>query len=96
MINEFMSLEILATFTGLVVAVGVIVQFTKSMIKGNFDDVAVRVYTLVISLILTFVFARTGTGLENIILTIINSIIVAVSTMGAYEVITDPKAEKRK
>ena len=33
MMNDFMSLELLATFAGLVAAVSLIVQFTKSIIK---------------------------------------------------------------
>ncbi len=94
--NDFMTLEVLATFAGLVLAVGIIVQFTKSIIKKKFDDVAVRIYTFIISLILTFIFACTGSGIENILLTIINSIIVAVASMGGYELLADPKALKHK
>ena len=96
MYNDFITLETLATFAGLVAAVSIIVQFTKSLIKNRFGDAAVRVYTFIISLILTFIFARSGQGIEGIILTIINSIIVAIAAMGGYEVIADPKAEKKK
>lgn len=96
MYNEFMSLEVLATFAGLVTAVALIVQFTKSLIKKKFDDVYVRVYALVISLILTFIFAGMGNNIDGIVLTIINAIIVAVAAMGAYEGISDPLAKKSK
>jgi hypothetical protein len=94
--NDFMTVETLSTFAGLVAAVSIIVQFTKPLIKKNFIDGAVRIYTFVISLILTFVFARTGQGLQGILLTVINSILIAMSAMGAYETIADPKAEKEK
>ncbi len=94
--NEFMTLEILATFAGLVAAVGIIVQFTKQIITNKFSDAIVRLYTLAISLVLTFVFAGSGAGVENILLTVINAIIVAISAMGAYEIIADPKAKKSK
>jgi len=95
-VNDFLTTEMLATFVGLVLATTLIVQFTKDIVKNKFSDVYVRLYTLCISLILTFVFARAGTGLEDVILTIINSIIVSMASMGGYELISDPKAEKSK
>lgn len=55
MYNEFMTVEMLATFAGLVAAVSIIVQFTKSIIKRNFNDGAVRLYAFVIALGLTFI-----------------------------------------
>ena len=94
MLSDFMSAEMLTTFAGLVVAVGLIVQFTKDIIKSKFSDVYVRLYTFIISLILTFVFACAGSGIENIMLTIINATIVSVAAMGGYELISDPKAKK--
>lgn len=94
--NDFMTPDILATFAGMVAAVTVIVQFSKSIIKKNFADYAVRLYAFAVSLVLTFIFARTGQGVQGIVLTIINAIIVTVSSTGAYEMIADPKAEKAK
>lgn len=94
--NDFMTVETLSTFAGLVAAVSIIVQFTKPLIKKNFIDGAVRIYTFVISLILTFVFARTGQGLQGILLSVINSILIAMSAMGAYETIADPLGEKER
>ena len=94
--NDFMTPDTLSTFAGLVAAVSIIVQFTKPLIKKNFIDGAVRIYTFVVSLILTFVFASTGQGLQGILLTVINSILVSLTAMGTYETIADPKAEKEK
>lgn len=96
MYNDFITMETLATFAGLVAAVSIVVQFSKSIVKKRFGDAAVRVYTFIIALILTFIFARSGTGIEGIVLTIINSIIIAIAAMGGYEIIADPKAEKKK
>ncbi len=96
MYNEFMTMEVLATFAGLVAAVSIIVQFTKSIIKKNFGDSAVRLYAFIIALILTFIFARTVQVVEGIVLTIINAILVSIAAMGGYEVFADPKAEKEK
>ncbi len=91
-----MNLDILINFAGLVAAVSLIVQFTKSIVKRKFGDSMVRIYALVISLILTFIFARSGRSIEGITLTIINSILITITSMGAYEMIVDPKAEKSK
>lgn len=94
MYNEFMTAEVLATFVGLVAAVSIIVQFTKSIVKKSLGDAYVRLYAFIISLILTFIFAKAGTGIEGVVLTIINAILISIASMGAYESIADPKAEK--
>ena len=94
--NEFMTAETLATFAGLVAAVSIVVQFTKSIIKKNFGDQVVRIYAFIIALILTFIFAKSGQGIEGIVLTIINAILVSLTSMGAYEVVVDPRAEKER
>jgi len=93
-VNEFMTLEVLATFAGLAAAVGVIVQFTKGLIKKQFDDYVVRIYAFVVALILTFIFAPAGEGASGVALTILNAILVTLTAMGGYEAITDPTAKK--
>lgn len=95
-IDDFITPEVLATFWGLVAATALVVQFTKPFIKERFTDVAVRVYTFIISLILTFVFAYQGTGIQGVILTILNAITISIGAMGTYEIIVDPYAEKTK
>ncbi|WP_026896304.1 hypothetical protein [Clostridiisalibacter paucivorans] len=96
MYNYFINKEILGTFTGLVVTVNIIVQFTKFIVKDRFGDSFVRLYNFIISLILTFIFARVGEDLEGIALTVINAVLISLASMGAYETVTDPKAEKQK
>lgn len=96
MLNEFMSLEMIGSFAGLVLAVTLVVQFTKSIVKQQFGDSFVRLYAFVVSLLLTFLFARISGGVEGIALTVINSIIITITSMGGYELIADPKAEKGK
>jgi len=94
MFNDFMSMETLTTFAGLTGAVMLIVQFTKSLVKNKLGDSFVRLYSFIIALILTFVFARQGNQVQDIILTIINSIMITMASMGGYEMITDPMAKK--
>lgn len=94
--DNFMTPEVLTTFTGLVLATNIIVQFTKSIIKKQLGDSYVRLYAFIIALILTFVFSKTGEGIQGIIITIINAILVTMAAMGSYEIVSDPLAQKRK
>lgn len=96
MYDDFMTPEVLTTFVGLVLATNVIVQFTKSIIKKQLGDSYVRLYTFIIAFILTFAFSKTGEGIQGIIITLINAILITIAAMGGYEMISDPLAQKRK
>lgn len=96
MFEEFMNTETLTTFAGLTTAVILIVQFTKSLIKKKFGDVVVRLYSFVIALLLTFIFTNDGNSPQEIIITIINAIMITISSMGGYELIADPMALKTR
>lgn len=95
MYNDFMTPEVLTTFVGLVLATNLIVQFTKSIIKKQFGDSFVRLYAFIIALILTFFFSKIGEGFQGIIITIINAILVTMAALGGYEIVSDPKAQKK-
>lgn len=92
--NDFFTLELLATFAGITLATALIVQFTKGLLKKEFDDYIVRIYAFVIALILNFIFAPAGTGIQGVVLTVINAVLVTLTAMGGYEAITDPLAKK--
>lgn len=94
MFDNFMTMDILTTFAGLTGAVILIVQFTKSFVKKRFGDSMIRLYAFIISLILTFAFARTNEGFQGIILNIINAIMITIASAGGYEIIADPMAQK--
>lgn len=98
MSGEFFTLESLATFAGMVAAVSLIVQFTKPFFKSSLQDWVIRPYTLFIALIVqSFVlYVRENFTVETVGLGIINSVLVALTSMGGYEVITDPAAKKRQ
>lgn len=95
MFNDFMDASILTTFVGLVSAVTIIVQFTKAFVKKKFGSSMVRLYAFIISLILTLIFSRQGSGIQAIIIAIINALMITVASMGGYEALSDPLAEKR-
>lgn len=96
MFDNLMGADSLATFVGLTTAVTVIVQFTKSIVKKRFGDSIVRLYAFIVALVLTFVFAKEGSGVEAIIVTVINAMMITAASMGSYEVLSDPMALKVK
>lgn len=102
--SDFITVDYLMTFTGLVVILGLIVQFTKGIIKATFSEQAVRTYAFVWALALIGITYWSkgmldATGREiaiTLLLVLINAIIVTLAAMGGYELFTDPKAEKTK
>jgi hypothetical protein len=102
--SDFITVDYLATFTGLVVVLGLIVQFTKGLIIKTFSEQAVRGYSFAWSLALiglTYwskgLFDAAGREIAmTLLLVLINAIIVTLAAMGGYELITDPKATKTK
>lgn len=97
MFDDFMNAEMLTTFAGLAGAVLIIVQFTKSIVKKRFGDSFIRIYAFIISLILTIVFGRNSFNAEGIVLSLINAMLITVTSFGGYEMMADPMAQgKRK
>lgn len=95
MFKDFMNPEMLTTFVGLTTAVTVIVQFTKAIVKKKFGSSVVRIYAFIIALILTLIFARETTGVQGIFLCVINALMITAASMGGYEVLSDPLAQKK-
>lgn len=96
MFNDFMTPEILTTYAGLTGALIIIVQFTKSMVKRQFGDSSVRLYSFIIALILTSIFASHGFSFQGIMLTIINAVMITIGSMGGYEMLADPLAKSNR
>jgi phosphoglycerol transferase MdoB-like AlkP superfamily enzyme len=93
--DDFMTMDIMTTFIGLTTAVMIIVQFTKSIVKKKLGDSFVRLYAFIIALILSFAFAKQGNDFQGIILTIINAMMITIASIGGYEVVSDPLAQKK-
>ena len=104
MFNDFITIDFLYTFGGLLVVLGLIIQFTKGLLKQYFDDVAVRWYTFAwaFALILIVYWSQglfDAAGREiwmTLVLALLNAIILTLSALGGYEVLSDPKATKQK
>ncbi|WMM23846.1 hypothetical protein RBU61_13035 [Tissierella sp. MB52-C2] len=94
MFDDFMNADILTTFVGMTTAVTVVVQFTKSIVKNKFGDSAVRFYSFFIALILTIIFKRDSSGIEGIVLIIINTMMITMASIGSYHMLSDPMAKR--
>ncbi|MEW6541129.1 MAG: hypothetical protein AB1402_05905 [Bacillota bacterium] len=100
--NEFVTADYLASFSGMVIVLALIVQFTKSLVKRRYADEAVRAYTFGWALVLVLLMfwqqgllaGSVGEIAANIFLAFINAIIVSLAAFGGYAVLSDPRAEK--
>lgn len=103
MAQEFLTLESMGSFAVMVFVVALVVQFTKGMVKKKFSDYVVRYEAFVVALILVFAWngyvGFFGGNINEIILKVLlcvlNAMIVTVAAIGSYDVIADPKAEKK-
>lgn len=94
--QEFITIDYLATFAGMVAVTALIVQFTKSIVKSKLPDWSVRLYALIWSWALQgFVcFVQERLAAQDIGLALLNGILVALAASGLYEAVADPKAKK--
>jgi len=92
--NEYLSLESIGTFAGMVVAINLIVQFLKPLLD-KVKKVPTRYLVWLIAIIVSTAYqaicgAFTASG---IYLLILNSILLTLTAMGSYEA-TIKKLEK--
>ena len=81
--NEFTNWAALVTLPGAIVAVLLIVQYTKSWVPAKFDT---KLYVLLWSLVLTQAAAfMLGWAWQEHVLMIINAVAVAAGAMGSYD-----------
>lgn len=101
--NEFVTVDYLANFAGMVIVLALIVQFTKGLVKRRYPDEAVRAYTFGWAVLLVLIMFWHQGLLEGparemfvtVLIAFINAIIVSLAAMGGYEVLADPRAQKR-
>lgn len=94
--NDFITADYLATFAGMVLAVALIVQFSKGLVKRSFADEVVRLYAFVWALVLVatvywyqglFAAAAAAEIAIIVLLMLINAIVVTLAAIGGYEVL---------
>lgn len=90
--TEFLTVDQLASFAGLVLATGLVVEAIKFVTKS--EDLEARILTTIIGILLTGIFAGEYHSIQSIVLTLLNGLVVSITASGGYEYIVDPKAEK--
>lgn len=84
--NEFFTMEYLATFAGMVLSVNLLVQATKQFFEFQ-TKWLVLAYAIIIQ---TAVLFFTNKFIpDQIFLGLINAVLVAVSAMGTYNAVTN-------
>jgi len=84
--NEYLSLESIGTFAGMVVAINLIVQFLKPLLD-KVKKIPTRYLVWIIAIIVSTAYqAITGTFTAAVIyLLLLNSILLTLTAMGSYE-----------
>ena len=84
--NEYLSLESIGTFAGMVVAINLIVQFLKPLLD-KVKKIPTRYLVWAIAVIVSTAYqAITGTFTAAVIyLLLLNSILLTLTAMGSYE-----------
>ena len=91
MLNEFITLEYILTFTGMIIIVNMLTQFTKKLfdaIGANHTKWVVAGYSILICAFAGAWQGKFSTGreiLETCVIWFINSVIVWFTSMKAYE-----------
>jgi len=84
--NEYLSLESIGTFAGMVVAINLIVQFLKPLLD-KVKKIPTRYLVWIIAIIVSTAYqAICGTFTASVIyLLLLNSILLTLTAMGSYE-----------
>lgn len=88
MFEDFITIEILTTFPGMVLVVSLVTQFTKKLIDKlfkNHTEYVVYFYALALNFFVSYIKGFPDPLPVTIVLNILNGIIVALAAMKAYE-----------
>lgn len=88
--QEFFTWEMLATYTGAILAVSLITQFIKGI--GFIDRIPTRITAYVVALVvmLAALFFAGEVTPANVGLTIINAVIVSLAANGTHDALSEP------
>lgn len=92
MFEDFITVDILLTFPGMVLVVALITQFTKKLIDRlfkNHTEYVVYFYALGLNFFTSYAKGFPDPWPVMIVLNILNGIIVALAAMKAYETIVE-------
>jgi len=98
MMDNFITVDYLSTFGGMVTIVILITQFTKELVdiiaKGLPTKYVVFVYSLLT--IIGYQFMSNTFNMSKIFITIVNAMILTMTAMGGYECALKPIEKKQQ
>jgi hypothetical protein len=89
--EEFITIEMLQSFPGMVIMVAILTQFSKSIIDTFFKTrtkFIVYLYALALNFFISYIRGFEGDIVAIIVMNILNSVIVALAAMKAFETIS--------
>jgi hypothetical protein len=87
--NDFFTLQYLATFAGMVLAVNLLTQATKTFFNFSTRWLVLAYAVIIQGFVLLFTGGFTG---SQVFLGIINAVLVATTAVGTYQVVTDKRS----
>lgn len=85
--NEYLNWEFLASFTGVVTVVTLLIQFLKLKLDKVWKiPTRFFVYGMSIVLLFTVEYFTKGLAIDQIPLILLNGVIVTITSLGTYEV----------
>jgi len=95
--TNFVTLDYILTFTGMVVVVNLLTQFTKGLFDKMFENRTkwiVAAYSFILAAVAAFWkgdFSTVHTTIETIVIWAVNATIVWFTAMKAYETVIEKK-----
>jgi hypothetical protein len=96
--EEFLQLSELSTFTGIILAVNLLLSFTKELFDRYVTKLPTKYLAFIYAEILMFGYAAAKGELnpEQGILIVLNGVVVALTAVGGYRVAAEPNGNFRQ
>jgi len=93
--EEFITMNYLATYAGTVFTVNLLVQFTKELIDKYIAKIHTRWVVFLYAEIVMFgvAYFQKTLNAENVFLLVLNGVLVAMTAMGSYALAAERKKE---
>jgi len=93
--DEFITMNYLATYAGTVFTVNLLVQFTKELIDKYIAKIHTRWVVFLYAEIVMFgvAYFQKALNAENVFLLVLNGVLVAMTAMGSYALAAERKKE---
>ncbi len=99
MLEDFITIELLESYPGMVIMVALLTQFTKNIVDSfckTRTKFIVYIYALALSFFISYTKGFPGDLVTLIVMDVLNSVIVALAAMKAFETINGDERDNIK